>query len=485
MQLKSLRVRNFRTVGSEQTITVGGGATIVGPNNSGKTNLLRAVEMFFTGYENSSGYSRDRDLTFGAGSQRTSLVAVFDGDPQEDSSLYSILDELHALLNTERGDTTEFPVYLNFSSSGSPSYVLFPNVKKPQGGTPQATYSKRQKDLVKMLLETFEIHYLPSAKSITTLYDDLLTPFLRRVAASAVAPHINAITSELDTVADHLNEALDAVGLKNIRARFSLPDDSQEKLMSHFDFLLEDPESTSLFHKGQGIQSTALIAALLWIDQVERSNGVRPIWLFEEPESYLHPELLESCRALLDRLANQSVVVVTTHSLGFVPQDPRRIVGAQLTDKRTEIVTFDSYEAATRRLRSALGVKFSDFFNLSAYNLLVEGKTDRELINWALDMIAPDTSVGQEWPCLRHASILDFGGVRGLGGFLRASFEFIQRERVAVSLFDGDAAGVKERADLQQYFGQKDIAFQPNRHFISVRDRFAIEGLFPDEWIQD
>src|SRR5690606_33995214 len=48
---------------------------------------------------------------------------------------------------------------------------------------------------------------------------------------------------------------------------------------------------------------------------------------------------------------------------------------------------------------------------------------------------------------------------------------------------DGDDAGVKERKDLQQYFGQKKVQFRANEEFVSVRDRFAIEGLFPDAWL--
>jgi hypothetical protein len=53
-----------------------------------------------------------------------------------------------------------------------------------------------------------------------------------------------------------------------------------------------------------------------------------------------------------------------------------------------------------------------------------------------------------------------------------------------VAVFDGDEAGEKERKDLQGYFGKKSIPFEANSHFVSVRSRFAIEGLFPDDWIK-
>jgi hypothetical protein len=91
----------------------------------------------------------------------------------------------------------------------------------------------------------------------------------------------------------------------------------------------------------------------------------------------------------------------------------------------------------------------------------------------------------KEYPLLFSAAFLDFGGVKHLSGFLRANYGFIRRERVAVPVFDGDEAGIKERRELQQYFGQKQTPFQSNQDYLSVRDRFAIEGLFPDSWVKD
>ena len=158
------------------------------------------------------------------------------------------------------------------------------------------------------------------------------------------------------------------------------------------------------------------------------------------------------------------------------------VVGTTQEGNRTHIQTFSSYVEATQRLRLALGVMFSDYFNLGQFNLLVEGKSDRELIQWFLLQVPPDI---REWAALRSAHLLDFGGVKHLGGFLRATYPMIQPERAALAVFDGDDAGVKERQALQSYFGNKKFDFQPNVHFLSVRRGFAIEGLFPDSWIVD
>lgn len=65
MDLRSIRVRNFRSVEQEQFLSFSNGTTIVGPNSSGKTNILKAVKMLFTGFENNLKYNRIDDLTFG------------------------------------------------------------------------------------------------------------------------------------------------------------------------------------------------------------------------------------------------------------------------------------------------------------------------------------------------------------------------------------------------------------------------------------
>ncbi|STK08044.1 Uncharacterised protein [Escherichia coli] len=45
--------------------------------------------------------------------------------------------------------------------------------------------------------------------------------------------------------------------------------------------------------------------------------------------------------------------------------------------------------------------------------------------------------------------------------------------------------GSKKRTRLQSYFGKKQIRFESNKDYISVRSGFAIEGLFPDDFISD
>lgn len=477
MRLTEMRIRNYRTVSSEQSLKLPSGTTLVGPNNSGKTNLLRALQMFFTGYDNNMRYDRSTDLTFGAGSQKTSLVATFEFDGHErDSEVQSLLDDLHGMVGTIR-DSGRFNINLYFTEVSTPVYRVFGNAKV-LNESDRPAFSRKQKALIEMVMSTFRVHYVPSAKSIDGLYEDLLQPFLTEAAFTAISPHLDGVKSALAAVSDSLNDQLAAVGMGGIRSEFNLEPEASAKLLSGFELILSDPSKTPLSEKGQGIQSTALFASFNWIAEQEKAAGSIPLWLIEEPESYLHPELSKACKGLLDQLSQTASVVLTTHALGFVPIDVESVQGVDVdTDGHTVVTSFRTHTEATHRIRSSLGVQFSDYYNLASANIFVEGRSDLELIKWATQW------VDERYPAIQESLTEEFGGVKQLEGFLRAVLAPIRSERAVVAVFDGDEAGQRTRQALQQYFSNKQIGFEPNRDFVSVRSGFAIEGLFPDDWI--
>lgn len=97
------------------------------------------------------------------------------------------------------------------------------------------------------------------------------------------------------------------------------------------------------------------------------------IWLIEEPESFLHPELTRSCNKIFDNLKDHAYVILTTHSLSFVNQDTRKVIGIEKNSEgHTTNNKFKTFLEATKKIRDSLGVRFSDFFSLDNYNLFLE-----------------------------------------------------------------------------------------------------------------
>ena len=477
-------MKNFRTIGSqEQFLDLRQSLTIIGPNNSGKTNLLQAIQMFFTGHDNLHTYDVDSDSPQGKGA-RTSIVGYFEGEPSgADVGFYGELDKLYSMYGMDRPGFG-IMLYLTFSPSSNPVYNFFPNQKRPSDSATQTAISRLQKQLVVDLLAQFDCHFIPSEKSMHELIDDVLTPFIRGVVVDVISPLIDEIESELSHVSKNIDDALAASGVKGLSTSFGFHGGSLDSLLKGFDFYLSDPYKTPLARKGQGMQSLAFMAALQWVSKMEAAQSRMPVWLIEEPESFLHPQLSHNATRLLDGLGDTSNVVVTSHSMAFVPHDPLRVVGTSIdSEGATVIETFKSHEKATVSLRRGLGLRFADYFSLGTIAVLTEGQSDSTLLRWFLGM-SVDWD-GCDWNYLREATISDRGGASFLAGFIRANYEVLRAEQPTVSLFDADEAGVKAVSGLSAYFSGIGVPFESNREYVYVRNGFAVEGLFPDEWMLD
>lgn len=486
MKIKSVSVRGYRTLKDEIVIDVEKSPILVGPNNSGKTNALRALKNFFTGYENIYNYDFEIDIPQGEKALRTNIQCTLtEIEEPHDQELIEVISQLRSYLGLPEQTEKEITLYLTFSQNSNPVYRVFPNNKRPVGADGTA-YSRAERRLFEIVLSRFSVHYIPSEKSIPDLYRSLVLPFLFQKVHEVIEPHLEAIKAALRAASDAIDEGLNSVGLGKYRSSFSLPRNAQD-IYKGIDFNLLDNNVTSVFSKGMGVQSATLFSAFCWIAQQERQLGKQSLWLIEEPESYLHPELSAQCLGLIEKLSGVAQVVITTHSLNFVPDHPDRVLGVSQEDGWTRGTRYRTYHEATREIRKSLGVRFSDFYNLSKYNVFVEGPTDRNYLEFVVKTLANSNEIRLQYPllCSGDVSIQDFGGVKGLEGFLKATFEFVRTERPCITVLDGDDAGDITRKSLQNYFGNKGIGFQANSEYVVVRDRFAIEGLLPDEWIDE
>jgi ABC-type cobalamin/Fe3+-siderophores transport system ATPase subunit len=486
LKIKTVSVRGYRTIKDEFSFDLGNMITLVGPNNVGKTNTLKAIQLFFTGYENSLKYDFETDMCKGERSLRTNIQITFgDFEENSDSDLIDIIKQIRSSLEISTGSDDEITLYLTFTPNSNAVYRVFPNAKRPKGSDGVA-YSRLERRLFDYILGKISIHYIPSEKSVGDLYKTLVMPYLFKRMHKELSPSLQKLNGALKGASDEINAVLKGSGLGTFHTSFELPTEPED-FFRNVGFNLRDTNTTSVFQKGMGIQSAVLLSSFCWIARQENLDGKLPLWLVEEPESYLHPQLATQCLNLLQSLANDSQVITTTHSLGFVPQNPDQVLGVKLDDGWTKSSQYKTYHEATKQIRASLGVKFSDFYNFSEFNILVEGQTDRKYLNFVIDKIRENAEEAKRFPTILSSrlSVHDYGGVKGLEGFLRATFEFVRAERAAISLLDGDDAGDRARKDLQQFFGRKDILFQANADFVIVRDRFAVEGLLPDEWIKE
>lgn len=157
MKLKNIRIRNFRTIQDETNLEIEDYATIVGPNNSGKTNILKAIQIFFTGYDNKEGYERKRDFTRSAlrTSKTTINITFIKEESTFDNLIFKEYSEIYEYLESEIHNPSEFTIYLTFNDN-SPNYQLHSNIKKKADKS--GHYSQKQKSITHLSLRLFLLY---------------------------------------------------------------------------------------------------------------------------------------------------------------------------------------------------------------------------------------------------------------------------------------------------------------------------------------
>ncbi len=479
MKITSARIKNFRTITAEQVINVRDGCTLIGPNNSGKTNAMLGIYYFFTGYDNRYGYDDERDTPFAHHSVKTSITLVFEADSVKDKDVLDKISKLKQMLKSPRTEVSGNLFSINVYFNGQlPVYQIYPGAKKADGKSAQ--YSTLQKSIVTSVLDAFQCYYIPSNKSIAQLYDEFVSPFVKKRVAEALEPYDEEIRNSIQSLTDSMNATLYASGLGDVLTALEYPKNALEHLISGFELMVRDNSSSSIFTKGMGIQSAVLLSSFKWITLQKAGKSV--LWLIEEPETYMHPSLAYQSSKILEELGDISTVIKTTHSLSFMPQSVSSVQGvATSASTGTRLQSYPTMRDATEDIRSSLGVKFSDYFGLTDLNLFVEGETD---IDYLAAMASYYQDAYDERLLLASKDIQyrDFGGVKELEGFIRANYMHVRKEVVVISLFDGDEAGLKSIRDLSGYYGNKG-GYNGNSDYVVIPGKTAIEALFPDEWI--
>ncbi|CAH6400346.1 hypothetical protein AI3008V1_5394 (plasmid) [Klebsiella pneumoniae] len=393
--------------------------------------------------------------------------------------LFNMIDD--SRLNSPQNEVT---VHLTISNKNNYFYTVFKGYKRKPEVT-SSMYTSVERRFIEKILSSFECVYIPSSKSIDDIYHNLLVPYVRSEVASAMKTSVQVIHDKLLEVSKKITNEMTLSGIDDCSFMIKAPP-SLDELFGRFEVSIKDTIENVISSKGMGLQCLSLFSSFKSISERKLSLGKKTIWMVEEPESFLHPSLGRSCNHIFNSLMDVAYVLITTHSLSFVSDEPSKII--ELYKDEAGVTKDKKHEKrfnAVASIRENLGVRFSDFFNISSSAVFVEGITDKQYIESILKLTYESDEFKNRWPFLRSAKVDEFGGVSQLGGFLKGCYEFISKEVPVISIFDGDEAGVKERTRLQSYFGKKQVRFESNKDYISVRSGFAIEGLFPDDFISD
>lgn len=416
MQIKNLVINNFRSI-DDLCIPLPQYSIMVGRNNSGKSNILSSINLLLEGAKSdltTEDFHRNQKGVADSIIIEALITGVENYLPlcseQHRSKIQACIDNDSIRI---RRTAQREPLELGKIEIWQPA--------KSEFGTPTGIDSAFKQFLPEIIfIEAFKD---PSSEAQSNKSTSILSKLLKQIVeqvgtkieqdiknALSMAQRRFNIIEEDDQLVDERPEELKRIQGRinqhvqeifsgaDARLIFKLP--NFDAMMATAGIELRDHKNgpwTSPALKGQGFQRALYVALLEALaDELRHGKGeeeklTRPfILLFEEPEIFLHPALQREIGNILNTISRTNQVVIATHSPVLVT--PQRIdnviIVKQVTNGEIGVHSLclcpDSTalpDSDDKQLASLLKYASSAEFLFSDYVIVVEGPSDRELMN--------------------------------------------------------------------------------------------------------
>lgn len=394
MKLHSFSVSRYRSISSAKKIRLDKTTVLIGPNNEGKSNILRGLVLAMTvltrgrysyrlGRRSRVGYTvhgYDWEMDFPVNLQKknpngqTELILEF--------SLSS--EEYEEFQNDVGSKITGFlPLKISIGKQGI-------SVSYHKKGSGSATLSKKSDKIADFVSRRIEFEHIPAirtAKSAQEIVSELVSRELTSLETDDNFKNALATIEELQTpllksLAQNIQVTLKQFlpDVKNVK--IELPEEQRIRAFRHGVVVsIDDGSLTPLNNKGDGVQSLAALAMIRHAS--ERSGkGKRFVVAIEEPESHLHPNAIHELKEVIDQLSLQHQVIITSHNPLFVD---RRIISSNIIVNNRKAKPAKNVE----QIRKILGVRASDNLRNAEMVLVVEGEDDIQSLRAILECKSP------------------------------------------------------------------------------------------------
>lgn len=476
--IEKIEINYFRSIYNETINNTNSLNIFTGKNDSGKSNILKAINLFFnneTGHNEPFDFYEDfskiraREVREQKGRGTIWIKITFNNF----LGWKSLPKKFHIKKTWNRYDPTptiEYPkeitqtVIARFSNKISYSYV--PAIKSS---------------------DIFE-YYLGALHD--TLLDDEKTGL--RDASKKLIKTINNTTEEMRT------EIKRSLG---IESTIQIPEDLSN-LFRSLDFsTIHYNNDIPLKKRGDGIQGRHIPIIL---NHIGSRSGSHNIWGYEEPENSLElGKAFELAEQFAAEFSLKNQIFLTTHSPAFydtqtsnskrwlVKPEARdsnietytttinQITDSELTDEEIGFAALLSERARAiynelsteKRVSEELNKKIKE---MEKPNIFVEGITDKRILETAYAKLYPDQTIPYE--------IISADGVDKLGTFAKARMHISQRAKQEICLFDNDYAGrkaLKESCKVKDPLD--DIHYSSNLMALCLTVPDELSDIWPEE----
>ncbi len=458
MRLVKFSVTNFRSITKAHEISLSDTTVLVGKNNEGKSNLLKALAFamhevavhsrhkrhhiyprhmraqmpYQSRYRERDSYDWPRDFPIGLqqrkGKKQTRFKLEFE---LNDDDIASFKKEINSNLNGT------LPLEITIDETNITDIKV---VKKGRGSK---TLNSKSEPITNFVASRIFFNYIPAVrthKETLSALEDIVSRELSlledKEEYQAALKAISALQKPvLEELAKKIKTPLSEF-LPNIQnVEITVDEDSRRvRYRRDFNVIIDDGVATRIEYKGDGVKSLAALGLL----KNRSFKDSASIVAIEEPESHLHPGAIHQLKDIITSLEGDNQIVLTTHNPLFVNRSNIKsniIVDSSNAKPAKNIVT----------VRDVLGVRVSDNLVSARYALVVEGNEDKR----ALSSLLPKLSIQLASALKNHLLVID--PISGAGNLAYKLSTLESQLCVYHVLLDNDDAAkkAKEKAEAQ------------------------------------
>jgi len=410
MKLVAFSVRNYRSIVEAYKLSLGSYTVLVGPNNEGKSNIVKSIALSlavltrgqvrrrtrvgpvrYYRTESRFDYEWTRDFPVSLQSRyptgRSEFTLEFDLT-EEDFDMFREQVDVNL--------TTNLKIKLGFGPEDTSIEILMK-------GRGKKTLNTKREEIAEFIRTHVAAEYISALRPsemaleiVEGLIQGELATLEENTDYKQCIQQIQALQQPiLNKIADKLQKTVSEFvpGVRNIHIT---NERMARAFRTSFNILVDDGAKTDLSAKGDGIISLASISLMKHVS--EESLGAKSLILsIEEPESHLHPEAIHRLRQVLKDISKQQQVIITTHSPILVEREQ---ISQNIIVRRGRAQKAKRIED----IREALGIQMADNLIGAYVVLLVEGEEDRDIVSLLVTSLssALDNAVSRRLLIIDH-----------------------------------------------------------------------------------
>ena len=449
--IQSIEINYFRSIYQDRIRDLSDLNVITGGNDSGKSNILRALNLFFN-----NELSDYEDFDF-------------------------LQDVTHYRQAEARDAKGRLTIWMRITFNNIEGWRTLPDrffVKKVwnrYSNQPEISTDVDSQQSLTRFLNKINFIYIPAVKDRS-----IYSKYLRQVYDSISSVKEVDLTQPASVLSRSVNAAIESMSDKiaentGVVSHINVPSDFRD-LFERLNFVTtEDDFNVPLSSRGDGVQARHIPHILEYICENNRKNN---IWGFEEPENSLEMgRSFEVANQFLEEFSKPNQIFCTSHSPAFYSLKGERV--AKFFVEKTS----DDEKSSTTKIRSLEDASIADakmgiaqiisdrakelYDQISALDkqlseikahaipvLITEGDTDVVIFNAALEKTDQPGDFLHVIPCDPVAKL--GGGAPALARTLDHTPH--DDRQIRIGIFDRDKSGIKEYNNLKHFDPHPEIA---------------------------